>query len=106
MNLQDYIAELQELIAEDPDLAFAEVWTADDEEGNGYQHVGFPPSVRYIPVDTISYGKTESCYSEEDVEDHIRDYDCIYREDFDTDAAYEEAIKVAKEKYMKVLLLN
>ena len=106
MNLQDYINTLQELIVDNPELADAEVWTADDEEGNGYQRVGFAPSARYIPQDSVSYGKTESCYSEEDMLDNIRDYDCIYPEDFDSEAAYEEAIKVEREKYIQVLLLN
>ena len=106
MNLQDYVNLLQQKIVDNPELADAEVWTADDEEGNGYQQVGFEPSVRYIPEDSVSYGKTESCYSEEDMLDNIRDYDCIYREDFESDAAYEEAIKVERDKYRQVLLLN
>lgn len=106
MNLQDYVNHLQQKIVDNPELADAEVWTADDEEGNGYQRVGFEPSVRFIPVDSVSYGKTESCYSEEDMLDNIRDYDCIYEEDFENKAAYDEAIRVAREQYIQVLLLN
>lgn len=106
MNLQDYVNLLQQKIVDNPELADAEVWTADDEEGNGYQRVGFEPSIRYIPSDSISYGTTESCYSEEDMLDSIRDYECIYEEDFENEAAYNEAIKVAREQYIQVLLLN
>lgn len=104
--MQDYVNFLQEMIVENPDLADAEVWAADDDEGNGYQRVGYKPSLRYIPEDSVSYGKTESCYSEEDMLDNIRDYECIYREDYESDAAYEEAIKLEKEKYLTVILLN
>ena len=106
LNLQDYVNLLQQKIVDNPELADAEVWTADDDEGNGYQRVGYEPSIRYIPEDSISYGKTESCYSEEDVLDYIRDYECIYPEDFDTNAAYEDAVKAQKEKYITVVLLN
>lgn len=106
MNLQDYINHLQQKIVDNPELADAEVWTADDDEGNGYQRVGFEPSIRFIPLDSISYGTTESCYSEEDMLDSIRDYECIYREDYESDAAYEEAIRLEREKYLQVLLLN
>ena len=51
-TLQEYIENLQELITENPDLADAEVWTANDDEGNGYQSLTLLPYV-LLTVKTI-----------------------------------------------------
>lgn len=106
MNLQEYIDTLQKLIEEQPELAEAEVWTADDEEGNGYQQVGFPPCVRFIPKDSISYGKTESCYDAGSIDEHISDWEGILPEDFDNESLYNEAVKEYKETLITAILLN
>lgn len=47
MKLQEYIDGLLELLGNDPSLAEATVMYAKDDEGNGFQMVGYPPSVRY-----------------------------------------------------------
>lgn len=103
MNLQEYINSMQELITDNPELAEAEVWTADDEEGNGYTIVESAPSIRYILKDDEYQTETCQCldYLTEDLEDEF------FEEDFKSEAKYREAIKKhIEDEYKTIVLLN
>lgn len=45
-KLKDYIIELQALVEEHGDLP---LYTADDDEGNGYTAVSYSPGLYYTP---------------------------------------------------------
>lgn len=58
MKLKDYIETLQNLVAQDPNLAEAEMIYCEDDEGNAYKYVGFSPVVIYGSDSTSSYVDT------------------------------------------------
>ena len=59
MKLTEYIKGLNELLAENPEAGELEVFTAIDDEGNGYNPVYYAPQIgvidcgSLIPIDDI-----------------------------------------------------
>lgn len=66
MTLQEYIKGLQELLADNPDLADVEVVYVKDE-GNGFSSNIFSPSIRYIHKGEDTY-HLENLYIKDEIE--------------------------------------
>lgn len=61
------VGELKEALNEFPDDL--EILTARDEEGNGYNHMHYFPSIVYISKNADKHGYVETVYSEIDIKD-------------------------------------
>ena len=105
LTLQKYIENLQELITENPDLADAEVWTATDDEGNGYQSISCSPSLRL--VDREDDYSAEYIYDLNNAVEELAEEVGVYEEDFDNHEAYlKEAREEIDRAYKVVVLVN
>ena len=105
LTLQEYIENLQELITENPDLADAEVWTAIDDEGNGYQSISCSPSLGL--VDREDDYSAEYIYDLNNAVEELAEEVGVYEEDFDNHEAYlKEAREEIDRAYKVVVLVN
>jgi hypothetical protein len=60
MNLQAYIAHLEKIVEDRPDMLLALVVTADDDEGNGFTRVSYAPAVGHYDEDERVFTNEES----------------------------------------------
>jgi hypothetical protein len=63
MKLKEYIANLQEMVKENPSLNELTVVASIDDEGNGYNEVHYTPSVGHMDEDG------EGIFAPEDLEE-------------------------------------
>lgn len=74
MKLKDYIKSLQEIVEQNPDYSELDVIYAKDDEGNGYQHVGYGPSIGVNSEEGKYYAEFEN-YDEDEHE--LDEINCV-----------------------------
>lgn len=60
MNLKTYIAHLEKIVEDRPDMLLALVVTADDDEGNGFTRVSYAPGVGHYNEDERNFSNEEA----------------------------------------------
>lgn len=72
MKLKEFLENINKRIKEDPSLLELDLYAAVDDEGNGYNSLGYFPSIRYIDKSECQH-RPEYLLAEEEFEDP--DYD-------------------------------
>ena len=68
MKFQNYVNMLQELLKMNPELAEYETIYAEDDEGNGYDIVGFGPTIGHYNKDDKEFSSDPEDLAEYELE--------------------------------------